>query len=260
MYRKACVHLCVLTLVAIPVIAQETETAQAPPQTATSEKLVTRIFPVEYADVRDLGRVLMIFGGRVQPEPELGVIGWTGPESLLPAVEAAIASLDKAPTPEPNVELTVYFLLATKGDAAASALPPGLDGVAAQLREVFGFETVRVLETNAMQVRNGSRGELNGILPQGPGEIGEARYEFGFNRLQVTEDAAGRSIRLDMLRANVATPTKVVVDGQPTTRMMDTGIRTDIDLREGQKAVIGKTTLKGGTETVLVVVTATIVE
>lgn len=75
-----------------------------------------------------------------------------------------------------------------------------------------------------------------------------------------TVSPSGRSIRLDSLRASVVTPTQVVVDGQPTTCMVDTGIRTDIDLREGQKAVIGKASISGGTETVFVVVTGSIVE
>ena len=75
-----------------------------------------------------------------------------------------------------------------------------------------------------------------------------------------TVSPSGRSIRLDSLRASVVTPTQVVVDGQPTTRMVDTGIRTDIDLREGRKALIGKASISGGTETVFVVVTGSIVE
>jgi hypothetical protein len=258
MSDKIAAQVLVCALMIVPVWAQEA--AEPGSAAAAGTTIVTRIFPIEHARVHDLAGVITLFGGRVQPEPELGVIGWTGPESQLPAVEAAIRSLDVAPVPEPNVELTVYFLTATSKGVEGSVLPAALEGVASQLREVFGYDSIRVLETNAMQVRNGSRGELNGILPQGPGEVGEARYEFGFNRLQVTEDAAGRSIRLDKLRASVATPTTVVVDGQPTTRMVDTGIRTDIDLREGQKAVIGKTSARGGTQTVFVVVTGTIIE
>jgi len=47
---------------------------------------------------------------------------------------------------------------------------------------------------------------------------------------------------------------------QDTTRYVQTGIETDIDLREGQKAVIGKTSIEGSAETVFVVVTGTISE
>jgi len=259
MLKCLSVQILAIVLTAAPMAAQET-TAPTPPR-GESDLIVTRIFSVEHARVQDLARVVTLFGGRVQPEPELGVIGWTGPESQLPAVEAAIRSLDVAPVPEPNVELTVYFLVATKeGEAVGSLLPAALDGVSVQLQEVFGYHSIRLLETNALQVRNGSSGEINGILAQGPDTDGETRYEFVFRRLQVTEDASGRSIRLDSLRASIATPAKVVVDGEPTIRMMDSGIRTDIDLREGQKAVIGKTTIEGGSEAIFVVVNGEIVE
>mgnify|MGYP001821673950 CR=1 FL=1 len=41
---------------------------------------------------------------------------------------------------------------------------------------------------------------------------------------------------------------------------METGVSTDIDIREGQKAVIGKTSVEGGEETVFIVVTGTIID
>ncbi len=260
MFRKSCVQLCVLTLLALPILAQEADTGQKPSSTATNEELVTRIFRIEYADIRDLASVINIFGGRVQAEPDLGVVGWTGPASLLPAVEAAIASLDVAPMPEPNVELTVYFLIATRDGAGASLVPAPLDGVAVQLQEVFGYGSVQLIESTAMRVRPGSRGDLNGFLPQRPGESIEARYEFSFRQLKVTEDERGRSIRLDGLQASIQTPRVVVESGEPTTRSVETGIRTDVDLREGQKAVIGKTTIEGGAEAIFVVVNGAIVE
>ena len=184
MFKKTCVQLCVLTLLALPTLAQEADTGQTPSSTATNEELVTRIFRIEYADIRDLASVINIFGGRVQAEPDLGVIGWTGPASLLPAVEAAIASLDVAPVPEPNVELTIYFLVATRDGAGESLVPAALDGVAVQLQEVFGYGSVQLIESTAMRVRPGSRGDLNGFLPQRPGESIEARYEFSFRQLQ----------------------------------------------------------------------------
>lgn len=260
MFRKTCVQLCVLALLALPSYAQEADTVQTPAATTTNEELVTRIFRIENADIRDLANVIMIFGGRVQPEPDLGVIGWTGPASMLPAVEAAIANLDVAPVPEPNVELTVYFLMAAREGGGTSGVPAALDGVAVQLKEVFGYDSVQLIETTAIRVRPGSGGKLNGFLPQRRGDSIEARYEFYFRELKVTEDENGRSIRLDELRATIQTPRVVVENGEPTNRWVETGIRTDVDLREGQKAVVGKTTTEGGAEAIFVVVDGAIVE
>lgn len=253
MFKKLCVQLLVLAVVVGPVVAQD-----AAPDSGSD--LVTEIFKIEYGDVRNIADVISLFGGRVQPEPELGVIGWTGPKSQLPAVEAAIRSLDVAPVPEPNVELTVWFLMAINDGSGTVSVPASLDGVAVQLQDVFGYDSVRLIETTALRVRNGSRGELNGILPQRLDDDREARYEFGFRRLWVNEDESGRSIRLDGLSTGVKAPHMVMENGQRTTRYMTTGVSTDIDLRENQKAVIGKTSLEGGAETVFIVVTGTIIE
>lgn len=241
-------------------VAQEgTETLIVPTPTTNGET-VTQIFRVAHADVQDIASIISVFRGNVRPNPDLGVIAWTGLAAELPAVEAAIRSLDVAPVPEPNVELKIYFLLAGKDDAVKSSVPASLDGVARQLEDVFGYTNVSLIEVTAMRVRNGSHGKINGILPQRLSDDREARYSFGFEKLFVTKDASGRSIRLDGLSAGVQAPHTFVEDGQEVTRYMQTGIETDIDLRDGQKAVIGKTSIEGGAETVFVVVTGTITE
>jgi hypothetical protein len=252
--------LVIVALAVTPTVAQESSTSPVPPTPNVDGELVTKIFKLQYADVRKVSNVLFVFGGQKQSDQDLGVIAWTGPRSQLPAIEAAIRSLDVAPVPEINVELTVYFLMATKEGPPSTSVPADLDGVAVQLQEVFGYTSVRLIEVTAIRVRNGSQGKINGILPQRLADDREARYEFFFDKLQVTEDSSGRSIRLDRLNAGVQAPHTVVEGGQATTRYMQTGIQTDIDLREGQKAVIGKTSIEGGAETVFVVVTGTIVD
>jgi hypothetical protein len=150
--------------------------------------------------------------------------------------------------------------MATKDGTGTSEVPAALDGVAVQLQDVFGYDTVRLIETTALRVRHGSRGKLNGILPSRADNDREARYEFGFQRLWVNEDESGRSIRLDGLSTGIHSPHLVLENGQQVTRYMQTGISTDIDLRENQKAVIGKTSIGGGAETVFIVITGKIIE
>ena len=264
MLKKLAV-LCVITIVAgtgLPSAAnaQDSGNTLVSPTPTVDGNNITQIFRVKFADVNDVASVIRLFGGVVQPQPDLSVIAWTGPESQLPAVEAAIRSLDVAPTPKPNVEITVYFVMATKGGSGTTSVPASLEGVAVQLEDVFGYDTAQLIETTAMRVRHGSRSTVNGVLPRRLADDREARYAFGFRRLFVTEDEGGRSIRLDGVEARIQAPHTVVVDGQTTTKYMATGIETDIDLREGQKAVIGKTSIEGGAETVFVVVTGQIIE
>jgi hypothetical protein len=254
-----CAAVLVSAVLSNPIASAQTQTLVEPTPTTRGD-FVTQIFKIAYADVEDIAEVISVFSGSVRPNPDLGVIAWNGPEELLPAVEAAVRSLDVAPVPKPNVELTVWFLLANRDGTGTSAVPAALDGVAVQLQDVFGYDSVRLIETTALRVRHGSRGHLNGILPRRLADDREARYQFGFRRLWVNEDESGRSIRLDGLDTGVQFPHQVMEDGQQITRYMQTGISTDIDLRENQKAVIGKTSIEGGAETVFIVVTGKIID
>lgn len=240
--------------------AQEGTETLIVPTPSEDRETVTQIFRIAHADVQDIASVISVFRGNVRPNPDLGVIAWTGLASELPAVEAAIRSLDVAPVPEPNVELKIYFLLASKDGVAKTSVPASLDGVARQLEDVFGYTSVGLIEVTAMRVRNGSHGKINGILPKRLSDDREARYSFGFEKLFVTKDSSGRSIRIDGLNAGVQAPQTFLEDGREVTRYLQTGIETDIDLRDGQMAVIGKTSIEGGAETVFVVVTGTITD
>jgi hypothetical protein len=247
--RRSAFILATLVLVAVGAGAQPAPAPDGGPDT-----WITHLFPVQHADVRDLADVLRMFPGIVNPQVDLGVIAWKGPEAALPAVEAAIASLDVPPAPAPNVELTAYLILASKGGRGGSP-PAALADVAEQLEAVFGFDSLRLVETAVIRARDGSGGQVEGVLPELSGEGRPTRFRVGFKRLRVTGDDGGRSIRVDRFAATVLTPHTVVEQGQPSTQHLSVGIDTDIDLREGQKAVIGKTSLEGTAETLFVVIT-----
>ena len=224
--RNMCWMMIVVAL-ALPAAAQED---------ATRDKFATKIFRIEHADVESLAEVLSVFRGRVESNPDLGVIAWTGPADRLAGVEAAIKSLDVAPVPEPNVELTVYFIMASKSGSSGASVPAALDGVATQLKDVFGYESVQLIETTAMRVRHGSEGKINGILPQRLADDREARYEFYFENLKVTEDEAGRSIRLDGLNAGVQVPTPLWwTEKRPLATCRPAFVPTSISARDRRR-------------------------
>ena len=126
--------LCVVAFIVIgvvPAVAQGQDQGKTlvPPTPTVDGANVTQIFRIEFANVEDIASVISLFGGIVRPQPDLRVIAWTGPESQLPAVEAAIRSLDVAPVPAPNVEITVYFVMAAKGGSGKTSVPATLDSV-----------------------------------------------------------------------------------------------------------------------------------
>ena len=93
MRNKLVTVIAVLSMivVAVPalVAAQQTE-VPVEPVPAVEGDFVTKIFKINYADVKDIASVISLFGGGTRPNPTLRVIAWTGPAADLPAVEAAL--------------------------------------------------------------------------------------------------------------------------------------------------------------------------
>ncbi len=173
----------------------------------------------------------------------------SGPPESLAIVENAIKKADVPEPPPQNVELLVYVLAAADG-AGGSPLPEDLAGVAKQMKGVLGIPTLRLIESIQIRARVGKGGEATGIL--GKSADRPNLYQLRFNEVTVQDTATGRSLRLSGLKfgGKISTGTSYV----------DTGFSTDIDLKEGQKVVIGKSSLDTSGTPYFVVVTGKVVD
>jgi hypothetical protein len=72
----------------------------------------------------------------------------------------------------------------------------------------------------------------------------------------VDSGPAPRTIRLGQLRFDVSRT--VVVDGK--AQVNRSGINTNIDVREGQKTVVGKSNITGTDDAIILVVTPKVIE
>jgi len=84
-----------------------------------------------------------------------------------------------------------------------------------------------------------------------------ASYSIEVKNLAVSGAEKGASIRLDGLRFNMRLP--VIMPGGGT-HYSESGISTDIDIREGQKVVVGKSSIDSGSQSIFLVVTAKVVD
>jgi hypothetical protein len=75
-------------------------------------------------------------------------------------------------------------------------------------------------------------------------------YHVAFNRVGVMSDEEGHVIRIDGLNLGASIPGTV----------RETGFRTDIDVHEGQKVVVGKANIDTSNNAMILVVTARVVE
>lgn len=235
--------------------------AVAPLTQAQPEPMVQKIFQIKYVDPSRLASMLAVFPCSVKAEKGMKLITVNGPQATVDAIEQAIKRFDVPPPPERNIELTVYFLIASPEAAAGAAVPTALEAVVRQMKSTFSFQGFRLLDTLILRAREGRGGDASGIAAPTSAAVGPNKtfYHFKFNNISISGDKE-RVIRLDNLRMGARIPYVEKGGSEPQYRYADTGFNTDIDIREGQKVVVGKSSLDGSAEAMVLVVTAKVVE
>jgi hypothetical protein len=243
----------ILLALSTPARAQEAKEEQKKAQTPEEKGWITKIFHIKHHDVYALRNVLRSFGADIEFSRNLRVIAVTGKPATVAAVGDAIQRLDIPQPPPKNVEVTFYLLLALQQATESGSVPKALEGVTRQLKKVFSYQGFRVLDTMIVRARDGEQGHVSGA---GPAPSGGAEppvrtiYHVAFNRVGVMSDEEGHVIRIDGLNLGASIPGTV----------RETGFRTDIDVHEGQKVVVGKANIDTSNNAMILVVTARVVE
>jgi hypothetical protein len=226
---------------------------------------ITKVLEVKHLTGDELTRthnILKAFGAHVVSDPVLRVFAVSGTKGTVEAVENYLKRVDVPPAPKPlpkNFELTVYLMEASR-QASAGATPPALESVVRQLRSVFTYQGYQLVDTIVLRAREGEESHTSGVLPASPPKEGRAPriYTVHFRRISAAPDAKGATIRLDDFRFNVRIPAYASADGK--LNYIDVGVSTDVDIREGQKVVVGKAKVDESDASLFLVVMARTVE
>jgi hypothetical protein len=254
---------CAFFVAAITAFSQDAPKPVPSPRPAD----ILKIVEVQHADVAGLLRVLQpVSGGLVSMASDAGkkVIVLRGSPDGVAVIEDAIKRLDVPPPPSPaakpalNVELTVYLLHGAMKEVQ-DAVPQDLAATTKQLHALFPYKSYRVLETFLLRSRDGEDSQVSGLLPAS----GDT-YNFHFKPF-VTPGPAPRQVRLNNLRLALRLRTAAITGADANNPnnfyYQDSGISTDLDAREGQKTVVGKSNLSGTDgDALILVVTPKVIE
>lgn len=210
-------------------------------------KMVHKLIQLKYVDANAVRSVLGALPGSIQADDRLHVLVVNLPPDVVAMVESAVAKLDVPPL---DFDLTVYLISSAPHDN----LPPALESTMKQLHGVFSYSGYQMLEDFVIRGRDGQQGSASGTF-----HGTRSTYSFRYQQASVSGDAP-HTIRLRDLNLMLRYPSGGVniKDGQPN--MQTTGLETDIDIREGQKVVVGKSDLNNGDSPLILVVTAKVVE
>jgi hypothetical protein len=233
------VLLAVLTLAAPPLLAQEatgdTATETPSPTVTTGDQPVEQeIVEIRHADPSEIRRVLLVFPLHVPSHESLGLITLRGARADLDAAVAVARRLDVPRAQSPSDEVVAHVLRGSRAGGAGGEggargeVTPGLTDVAEQLRNVFGFRRVELLDTLVVRAADRAAGQVKGFLSRDGSPVG---YRFGFNRLDLLAQQAAEGDRQVRLNGLVF---------ETDSAGGDVRLVTDLEVREGQKAVVGK--------------------
>jgi hypothetical protein len=222
-------RLLMLLLLAVPLVAQETP---GPP------KLIQKLIPLKYADPRTVENMLRVFDVQVVSNTELHAMAVKGTPQTIQAVEEAIARLDTPAAAPKNIELTVYLLVGNEAaDSPAGAIPKEMESVVTQLKNTFQFKNYRLLDVMTLRTRTGQQAstESSGGFMQYGNVTKPVTTTFTINSSSIGAD--GSTIRIDQIRTGTKIPQE---QGPGQFNYQDLGLRTDLDIKEGQKVVVGR--------------------
>jgi hypothetical protein len=212
-------------------------------------KTVRKIIDVKYADPQVIANLVNGPGIDLKSDRSLHVLIVRGSAATVAEVEAMVRKLDTAP---PNIELIVYLVSGSSRDSVDD-LPKDLAPTAKQLHGLFAYKSYHVMQSFILRSRDGRDANDKGTLPNTNSD-----YSFQYRSATVSQTTP-RVVHIDQMQFQVTTPTgEKNNNGSPALRYAN--IPSDIDIGEGQKVVVGKSSTNATDEALILVVTAKVVE
>ena len=252
-----------LLLIALLAILPELGFAQKP-DTSSHPQAVTKLIRVKYGDVGAIARLAQAVGHvEIRGDENLRAIVVMGLPADVASAEQIIHELD-VPSSTPkgkDIELTV-FVIGASNNPLGSNVPEEIAPVVKQLRAVFPYRNYGLLSSMVLRSREGSPAQSYGTI-----KIDDSpnnNYSVSYDQTAVNSQNGSPVIHVRQFRFNTRFPVVPgpVPKGAATTQwsLSDVGVKTDIDLREGQKTVIGKADVGGSDSALFVVLNAKLVD
>jgi len=168
---------------------------------------------------------------------------------------------------ETNLETQLFLIVATHQESADSKLPPTLDSVARQLRASLPFKNYRLVSTLINRVKNEGMLKLNWVgapmtsiastAPTTP-----SFSHFNIRQVKLVRDSEGQQmIQMAGFSFGARVPIQmgaIAAGGEvrPTTSYEQTGLGTDISMREGEPVIVGTLNVGPSGDAIILVVSA----
>ncbi len=191
-----------------------------------------------------------------------------GGQQVLAQAGASGASQEAKVVDETDLDTQLYLLVATNQEIDDAKIPAGLDQVIKQLRSSLPFKNYKVMTTLVNRVKNEGRLSLKWIGGPLPASAAASPNtpsfnEFKVNSVKFVTDASGRQlVKMDGFvfgsRIPIVTGTAIASNGPaaPIINYEQTGLNTDISIREGEPVVVGTLNVGPSGDAIILVMSA----
>ncbi|HEV8485121.1 MAG TPA: secretin N-terminal domain-containing protein [Blastocatellia bacterium] len=247
-------------------------TAQTPAATPRSPDYVEekgfkgRVFEIKHRDPDSLAQVLRPLGSgfkgaTISSNREFKILTVRDFPENIAAMEEAIKRLDTPEARSPDIEFTVHILIASSGEGPGSELPTDLGPVIKQLQSTLRYKTYNLMTSAIHRGKEGPvRVENSGIAeskllgvttPQG----NPIFFNYSLQRISLDGAAASATVQIADFSFHMRAPL-MVKPGE--IQYENIGFNTPVSVREGEKVVVGTTSM--GDKGLIVVVSAKVLK
>ena len=168
---------------------------------------------------------------------------------------------------ETNLETQLFLIVGSNQELGESKLPSSLDGVVKQMRASLPFKNYRLVSTLINRVKNEGRLQLNWVgAPMTPASSALSSTpsfsHFNIRQVKLTRNNEGQQV-IQMtgfsFGARVPIQMNAIAAGgevRPTTSYEQTGLQTDISMREAEPVIVGTLNVGPSGDAIILVVSA----
>ncbi|MBI3652142.1 MAG: hypothetical protein HY231_14070 [Acidobacteria bacterium] len=183
------------------------------------------------------------------------------PENIA-AIEEAIKRLDTPQAPRPDIEFRIHVLIGSAMAIQGEEMPADLKEVVNQLQSALKYKNYSLMFSALHRTKEGAPGVgNNGVaeaklfntiaVPSG----NQIFYDYSIGQIYVdSSTSAGTTVQIGQFGFSLRIPLVMGSSTDPKITYQNVGFRSPVSLREGEKVVVGTTTM--GDKGLIVVLTA----
>jgi hypothetical protein len=221
----------------------------------------TKIIEVKYRDPLNLYRVVATLGSGIRgsvitPNSDFKTLTVRDYPENIATIEEAVRRLDTPMPSQPDIEFHVHVLIASNTALAGEEVPAELSEVIKQLQgtlkyKSYGLMTSAIHRTNPQGRPTHNKGVAESKLFNITTTNGNPIfYEYSFDGLSVKESAGKPVVEVMRVAFNMRIPLYI----SNTTQYDNVGFESPVTMRDGEKVVVGTTTM--GDKGLIVVLSA----